>query len=105
MGGAAGQAASSANNPIQQQLAQLASAPYGDNPLFKNLIQDSGKLEAILKPINPAAQKALSENNQYKISPHRNIKAKVWWKSLNIPGTFLRLFSLQLSFCRNKNRF
>ncbi len=81
-GGAAAQAQphlqqpSQAANPIQQQLVQLASSPYGDNPLFKNLT-DPGKREDILKPINPAAQKALdSSAQQYKVSPHRNIKAR-----------------------------
>ncbi len=69
------QAAQTANNPIQNQLVQLATSPYGDNPLFKNLV-DSGRREDILKPINPVAQKALDGGTQYKVSPHRNIKAK-----------------------------
>jgi nuclear pore complex protein Nup98-Nup96 len=63
-------------NAIQQQLDRLTTNPYSDNPLFKLLLQDSGKREDILKPINPAAQRAL-DSSQYKISPHRNIKAKV----------------------------
>ncbi|TRY63912.1 hypothetical protein TCAL_05590 [Tigriopus californicus] len=75
MGNTQPQAPASNANAIQQRLIQLASSPYGDNPLFKNLLQDSGKREEILKPINPASQKAL-DSNQYKVSPHRNIKGK-----------------------------
>ncbi len=65
-------------NAIQQHLIHLSTSPYGDNPLFK--VTDPSKRTDNLKPINPAAQKAIlmeKENNVYKLSPHRNIKAKV----------------------------
>ena len=60
---------------IQQQLEVLTNNPYGNNPLFKNPYADAKKCEELLKPTNPAAQKAMNAN-QYKVSPHRNIKAK-----------------------------
>ncbi len=68
------QAQSALPNAVEQRLYQLLNSPYGDNPLFKNLSTDPAKHEDILKPINPVAQKALVSDNQYKISPHRNIK-------------------------------
>jgi len=69
-----------ATNPaVQQQLLMaLASSPFGDNPLFKPVVE-TGKRAELLKPgstpAGPAAQKVLSAN-QFKISPHRNIKVR-----------------------------
>ena len=66
---------------IQSQLASLTSNPYGDNPLFKTLLPDNNRREEIMKPTNPAAQKAalLASSNQpqYKVSPRGGLKAKV----------------------------
>lgn len=67
---------------IQSQLASLTSNPYGDNPLFKTLLPDNNRREEIMKPTNPAAQKAalLASSNQpqYKVSPRGSgLKAKV----------------------------
>jgi len=67
--------AGQATNAIQQQLVQLSSSPYGDNPIFKNLT-DPAKREDILKPVNPMAQKVLESTQQYKVSPQRNVKPK-----------------------------
>ena len=78
-----------ANNPIQQQLVQLATSPYGDNPLFKNLA-DPGRREDILKPVNPAAQKALDSTTQYKVSPHRSVKPRA--KPINSLGSKSAIF-------------
>ncbi len=61
---------------IHQQLLTLASSPFGENPLFKPLASDANKRADILKPTNPAAQKALLANS-YKVSPHRNVKIRV----------------------------
>ena len=65
---------------VHDYIASLTANPYGDDPLFKNLVpgsQSESHLEEILKPTNPAAQKALLlAGNQYKISPHRNVKVK-----------------------------
>lgn len=56
----------------------LASNPYGDNPIFKDLKPASELNEASLKPTNPAAQKAALETaNQFKISPKSTQKIKV----------------------------
>ena len=60
---------------IHQQLELLQNNPYGNNSLFKNPFSDPKKLDELLKPTNPAAQKALGAN-QYKVSPLRNIKPK-----------------------------
>lgn len=58
------------NSSIHQQILALATSPYGDNPLFKDLKTTVPNEEA-LKPTNPAAQKAILEytSNQYKLSP------------------------------------
>lgn len=68
------------NASLQSQLASLTSNPYGDNPLFKHLLPDNNRREEIMKPTNPAAQKAALNSNAYKVSPH-GLKAKV--KPLN----------------------
>ncbi len=83
---------------IQQQLEVLTHNPYGDNPLFKNPYADAKKCEELLKPTNPAAQKAMNAN-QYKVSPHRNIKAKPKpISSGNIPNKYLRELSTILNY-------
>ena len=66
----------SATASLQSQLASLTSNPYGDNPLFKNLLPDNNRREEIMKPTNPVAQKAALNSVQYKVSPH-GLKAKV----------------------------
>lgn len=49
----------------------MATSPYGDNPIFKDLKPTAGLSEDALKPTNPAAQKALLESSasQFKVSP------------------------------------
>lgn len=49
----------------------MATSPYGDNPIFKDLKPFGSLNEDALKPTNPAAQKAIleSSSSQYKISP------------------------------------
>ncbi len=64
------------NASLQSQLASLTSNPYGDNPLFKHLLPDNNRREEIMKPTNPAAQKAALNAVTYKVSPH-GLKAKV----------------------------
>ncbi|XP_064636233.1 nuclear pore complex protein Nup98-Nup96-like isoform X2 [Lineus longissimus] len=70
--------AGAGQHQLQQQLVNLVQSPYGDSPLFRNLKHDINK-EEILKPTNPAAQKAaLSAATQFKISsrPVAKIKPK-----------------------------
>lgn len=56
---------------IHQHILSLASNPYGDNPIFKDLKPNIGVSEDSLKATNPAAQKAILESSsQFKISPH-----------------------------------
>ncbi|XP_033744102.1 nuclear pore complex protein Nup98-Nup96-like [Pecten maximus] len=68
--------ANSANQlQIQQQLLNLVNSPYGDSPLFMNLKQSEVKREELLKPTNPAAQKA-ALSNQFKVSPRPTARVK-----------------------------
>ncbi|XP_060070181.1 nuclear pore complex protein Nup98-Nup96-like isoform X2 [Ylistrum balloti] len=68
--------ANSANQlQIQQQLMNLVNSPYGDSPLFMNLKQSEIKREELLKPTNPAAQKA-ALSNQFKVSPRPTARVK-----------------------------
>lgn len=53
---------------VHQQILSLATSPFGDNPIFKDM-KPIGLSEESLKTTNPAAQKALFESNQYKVSP------------------------------------
>jgi len=61
---------------VHQQILALASMPFGDSPLFRNL-PVTGKADELLKPTNPAAQKAAVSNNQFKVSPRGSAKIKV----------------------------
>lgn len=65
------QPAQQATVPVHQHILSLATSPYGDNPIFKDLKPLGNLNEDALKPTNPAAQKAILEStsNQYKISP------------------------------------
>lgn len=56
---------------VHQTILSMATSPYGDNPIFKDLKPLGNLNEDALKPTNPAAQKAIleSSSSQYKISP------------------------------------
>uniref|UniRef100_A0A7G3ALA0 Nuclear pore complex protein Nup98-Nup96 n=1 Tax=Lutzomyia longipalpis TaxID=7200 RepID=A0A7G3ALA0_LUTLO len=56
--------------PVHQQILALATSPYGDNPIFKDLKPPMGLSEDALKPTNPAAQKAILESpaSQLRVS-------------------------------------
>lgn len=64
---------------MHQHILSLATSPYGDNPIFKDLKPLGSLNEDALKPTNPAAQKAILEStaNQYKISPKVSNELKV----------------------------
>nr|DBA32194.1 TPA: hypothetical protein GDO54_000004 [Pyxicephalus adspersus] len=70
---------------LQQQINALAYSPYGDSPLFRNIMDDPKKKEERLKPTNPAAQKALTTPTHYKLTPRP--AARVRPKALNNAGT------------------
>jgi len=56
----------------------LASVPFGDSPLFRNLLPATGRTTDVLQPTNPAARKAiLNSNTQFKVSPRGGPKIKV----------------------------
>lgn len=64
---------------MHQHILSLATSPYGDNPIYKDLKPLGILNEDALKPTNPAAQKAILEStaNQYKISPKVSNELKV----------------------------
>ena len=80
---------------LQSQLASLTGNPYGDNPLFKNLLPDQHRREEMLKPTNPVAQKAVmsaagsgSGTTPYKVSPHlKSAKVKAIQKNTGNKST------------------
>lgn len=63
------------NAQVQQTLLALTHSPYGDSPLFWNMKQSSTKTDELLKPTNPAAQKAVLAS-QHKVSPRPAAKIK-----------------------------
>ncbi|RZF34912.1 hypothetical protein LSTR_LSTR011406 [Laodelphax striatellus] len=65
------------NNPLNQQIMALASVPFGDMSLFKNVLQITGKTDELLKPTSPAAQKAINSGQNFTISPRSGSKIKV----------------------------
>ncbi|BFZ15130.1 hypothetical protein BsWGS_18167 [Bradybaena similaris] len=81
LGGAGSALGGGANAPAQSNsshLLALASSPYGDNPLFWNLKQQTkDRRDDALKPTNPNAQKAaLFSANRPKVSPRPTTKIK-----------------------------
>ncbi|KAE8628184.1 hypothetical protein XENTR_v10007381 [Xenopus tropicalis] len=54
---------------LQQQYNALRYSPFPDSPLFRNPISDPKKKEELLKPTNPAAQKAVLTPTHYKLTP------------------------------------
>jgi nuclear pore complex protein Nup98-Nup96 len=62
---------------VHQQILALASMPFGDSPLLRNLLPATGKADELLQTTKPAAQKAAVSNNNFKLSPRRNFKIKV----------------------------
>ncbi|KAK3910390.1 Nuclear pore complex protein Nup98-Nup96 [Frankliniella fusca] len=76
--GLGGAPASQSSQLAQQQLLAMALVPFGDSPLFRNLLPSTGRANEILQPTNPAAQKAvLNASAQYKVSPKGGPKIKV----------------------------
>ncbi|KAF9821541.1 hypothetical protein SFRURICE_014305 [Spodoptera frugiperda] len=63
---------SSAAGNVHEQILTLAARPYGDSPLFKDLLPDSSTTaEDVLKPTNPAAVQAVLDrtgSSQYRVT-------------------------------------
>lgn len=74
-----GQAQQPQGISIHQQIMHMATSPYGDNAIYKDLQQSGTLSEEALKPTNPAAQKAMleSSSNQFKVSPRVSLGLKV----------------------------
>ncbi|XP_054270044.1 nuclear pore complex protein Nup98-Nup96 isoform X2 [Macrosteles quadrilineatus] len=70
-------ASQQAANPLNQHILALASMPFGDNPLFKNLLPTTGKTEELLKPAPGATQKNLLNGNNFKVSTTNTAKIKM----------------------------
>ncbi|XP_073981089.1 nuclear pore complex protein Nup98-Nup96-like isoform X3 [Rhodnius prolixus] len=66
-------------NPIHQHLATFTALPYGDSPIFRNVLKASsgGKADELLKPTSPAAQKALMSGQNYKVTSKPTTKIKI----------------------------
>lgn len=64
-------------NPLNQHILALASLPFGDTPLFKNLLPTTGKVDELLKPTGSAAQKTVLNGQNYKVSSQSNNRIKV----------------------------
>lgn len=64
----------------QQQILAMTANPFGDSPLFRNPLKDGSRELEVLKPTNPSAQKALLNDNQFKVTllPTAKIKPKPW---------------------------
>ncbi|XP_063392013.1 nuclear pore complex protein Nup98-Nup96 [Cydia fagiglandana] len=60
--GQSGLSAAPQNN-VHEQILSLVARPYGDSPLFKDLVPDSTTAEDALKPTNPAAVAAVLAND------------------------------------------
>ncbi|XP_071485377.1 nuclear pore complex protein Nup98-Nup96-like [Diadema antillarum] len=73
--GLGGQAANTNQNAqVQQQLMTLFNSPYGDNPLFKNILVDPDKKKEAVTTLS--AQKSLSSPSHYKVSARAKLKPK-----------------------------
>ncbi|XP_045489033.1 nuclear pore complex protein Nup98-Nup96 isoform X2 [Pieris rapae] len=71
---------SSVGSNVHEQILTLAARPYGDSPLFKDLLPDtSTTAEDALKPTNPAAVKAVldSSNAAYRVTSPTGGRLKV----------------------------
>lgn len=55
---------SAAVGNVHEQMLNLAARPYGDSPLFKDLLPDTSLSEEALKPTNPVALKAVLARTQ-----------------------------------------
>ncbi|XP_076821207.1 nuclear pore complex protein Nup98-Nup96-like isoform X2 [Clavelina lepadiformis] len=64
------------NKQSADMLQALLTTPFGDSPLFKNTL-DPNKRQEILKPTNPAAQKAAIQSPVYRVSPGPKTKIKL----------------------------
>lgn len=64
-------------NPLNQHILALASLPFGDTPLFKNLLPATGKADELLKPTGSATQKTLLNGQNFKVSSQNNNRIKV----------------------------
>lgn len=60
--------------PLNQHILALASLPFGDTPLFKNLLPVTGRADELLKP---AAQKTVLNGQNFKVSSQSNSRIKV----------------------------
>lgn len=72
---------SSAGGNVHEQILTLAARPYGDSPLFKDLLPDSSTTaEDVLKPTNPAAVKAVLDSSNsaaYRVTSPTAIRLTV----------------------------
>jgi len=93
----ANQAAVNPAVQLQQTLLALTHSPYGDSKLFSNMPETSTKREDLLRPTNPAAQKAVLAN-KHKVSPRPMSKIKPKALSGNLNGSKVRKLVIKTFF-------
>uniref|UniRef100_H2YRB9 Nuclear pore complex protein Nup98-Nup96 n=1 Tax=Ciona savignyi TaxID=51511 RepID=H2YRB9_CIOSA len=83
------------NQQSADMLQALISAPFGDSPLFKNALLEPSRKKELLKPTNPAAQKAAIQSPVYRVSPApvNKIKPKVRGVHMGAQGKPHQLFA------------
>ncbi|XP_047542742.1 nuclear pore complex protein Nup98-Nup96 [Vanessa atalanta] len=59
--------ASAAGN-VHEQILSLAARPYGDQPLFKDLLPDNSRAEDALRATNPACVKAALQGAHFRVA-------------------------------------
>uniref|UniRef100_A0A1B6CZW3 Nuclear pore complex protein Nup98-Nup96 n=2 Tax=Clastoptera arizonana TaxID=38151 RepID=A0A1B6CZW3_9HEMI len=72
------------NTFSQQIIETLTAMPFGDAPIFKKLLDTTGKTDELLNPTSAVAQKALLNKQNYKISPQLTNKLKVQPIGMNL---------------------
>uniref|UniRef100_A0A8C4R700 Nuclear pore complex protein Nup98-Nup96 n=1 Tax=Eptatretus burgeri TaxID=7764 RepID=A0A8C4R700_EPTBU len=61
---------------VQQQMMALVYSPYGDSPLFQNLVSNPPKPEELVKPTNPVAQRAFTTPSSHRLTPRPAVRLR-----------------------------
>ncbi|KAG7306762.1 hypothetical protein JYU34_008195 [Plutella xylostella] len=69
---------SSSGANVHEQILTLAARPYGDWPLFKDLVpKPTTSAEDVLKPTNPAAVNAVLDSSGYRVTSPDSSRLKL----------------------------
>uniref|UniRef100_UPI00358FCD80 nuclear pore complex protein Nup98-Nup96 isoform X3 n=1 Tax=Myxine glutinosa TaxID=7769 RepID=UPI00358FCD80 len=61
---------------VQQQMMALVYSPYGDSPLFQNLVSNPQKTEELVRPTNPVAQRAFATPSSHRLTPRPAVRLR-----------------------------